>query len=75
MVCRLQWRAQEYEKAVQSEVEGRQHFLAEISESIQWMKEADLKLDEVQSETANIEDVCRQLQTAQVQVATVQVLL
>jgi 3-polyprenyl-4-hydroxybenzoate decarboxylase len=64
----LQWRAQDYEQAVQKDVETREHFLAEISESIQWMKEADLRLDNVHPETANIEEVNKQLQIAQVRV-------
>lgn len=51
---------------MQHEVEQRQKFLAEVAETVTWMKAADLKLDDVEAQSVDPREVDEQLVKAEV---------
>ena len=63
---RLQWQAKEQQKALQSEVSDREKFVAEVGETVTWLKEAQLQLEEPVMLGTEVEAVEQALENQQV---------
>ena len=56
-IIRLQWKAKEHHKAIESELADRDKLLEEVTQTIDWLEEAKANVTTVPASTSQVEDV------------------